>query len=292
VTPPRDLLGRLGGLAARCRWFGVVHGSGLSGATVWRGESEGEPLFALKRDAGGPPPGVLEQIHEWWRYAGSLPFIPTFNTSIEHDFATWTLSGWRPGKPAANLVADDPRLGTACMAIRHFHERLHTFRITDGPMPAIRRRLNALQSWVPAEGDGLRSTARTLGIRHRRAMIDALDPWVDRPMPLQPCHGDLRADHVLFNADAVTGMIDFFAMKIDHPAADAARFLGDACDREAFQRGCEFLGDDYPPELVELLHRSGTLGAMLFWSKEPPCPAADERLAKQIDRWNRWNMPE
>ena len=47
-----------------------------------------------------------------------------------------------------------------------------------------------------------------------------------RPVPFNLCIGDVWHDHILFEGDAVTGMIDFAAAKVDHVAADLARLLG------------------------------------------------------------------
>jgi homoserine kinase type II len=56
--------------------------------------------------------------------------------------------------------------------------------------------------------------------------IARLAPLADVPLPMQPCIRDVWHDHVLFNGDRVTGLIDFGAMRIDTPATDVARLLG------------------------------------------------------------------
>ena len=54
----------------------------------------------------------------------------------------------------------------------------------------------------------------------------ALATWAERPLPLQPCLCDVWHDHVLFEGDTVTGVIDYGGAKIDHVAVDLARLLG------------------------------------------------------------------
>ena len=46
------------------------------------------------------------------------------------------------------------------------------------------------------------------------------------PVPVQPCGAP--HDHVLFDGDRVTGIIDFAAAKVDHVAADLARLFGES----------------------------------------------------------------
>jgi homoserine kinase type II len=58
-----------------------------------------------------------------------------------------------------------------------------------------------------------------------------------RAVPLQPCIRDIWHDHVLFEGDRVTGLIDFGAMRVESVAGDIARLfaslVGD--DRPAWQ---------------------------------------------------------
>jgi homoserine kinase type II len=56
--------------------------------------------------------------------------------------------------------------------------------------------------------------------------LACLAPLVDVPLPLQPCIRDIWHDHVLFDGDTVTGLVDFGAVQIDTPATDVARLLG------------------------------------------------------------------
>ena len=53
--------------------------------------------------------------------------------------------------------------------------------------------------------------------------------WPNKLM-LTPIIRDLRLDHVFFQGDHVSGLIDFGAMKIDHRSFDLARLLGSCFD--------------------------------------------------------------
>jgi Ser/Thr protein kinase RdoA (MazF antagonist) len=56
---------------------------------------------------------------------------------------------------------------------------------------------------------------------------------------LQPCLCDVWHDHLLFEDDRLTGLIDYGSAKIDHPAADVARMFGSLVpdDEASWQTG-------------------------------------------------------
>ena len=83
---------------------------------------------------------------------------------------------------------------------------------------------------------------------------------------------DVWHDHVLFTGDRVTGIIDYGSMKLDHPAIDLARWLGDTIgeDRERLERGLRAYrqagGPWYPDaEFVSRLDRTGVVCAAIHW---------------------------
>jgi homoserine kinase type II len=58
-------------------------------------------------------------------------------------------------------------------------------------------------------------------------------PW---QVSLQPCIRDVWHDHVLFTGDAVSGLIDFGAMRVENVAADVARLVGSLVSDDREQR--------------------------------------------------------
>jgi hypothetical protein len=103
----------------------------------------------------------------------------------------------------------------------------------------------------------------------------ALRVWANRPVPVQPCLCDVWHDHVLFTADAVTGVIDFGAMKTDHVGVDLARLLGSLVgdDDARFAAGLRAYRDaggvlDVPDGFVRLLDRTGAVCAVAFWLRK------------------------
>jgi homoserine kinase type II len=122
-------------------------------------------------------------------------------------------------------------------------------------------------------------------------------------VPLQPCLGDLWHDHVLFDGDTVTGLIDYGAARLDHVAVDLARLLGSLAGDEsnlraagltAYRRVRPLSPDE--EALVTVLDRTGTiLGAAnwLLWLYREGRVFEDRegvarRLAALVERIENW----
>ena len=63
-----------------------------------------------------------------------------------------------------------------------------------------------------------------------------LAPWTARSFPLHPCLCDVWHDHVLFEGDTLTGLVDLGGVKVDHVAVDLARLLGSLVGDDAGRR--------------------------------------------------------
>jgi Ser/Thr protein kinase RdoA (MazF antagonist) len=123
-----------------------------------------------------------------------------------------------------------------------------------------------------------------------RSLSATDDSW-----PSQPCLCDPWHDHYLFEADLLTGLIDYGATQSDHPAVDLARTLGSLVENDEpswqtglaayravrpFSQGDEALG--------RLLDRTGVALSLARWlirlyhAREP---VADRlSLAQRLER--------
>jgi homoserine kinase type II len=130
-----------------------------------------------------------------------------------------------------------------------------------------------------------------------------LAPWIGRPLPLQPCLCDIWHEHVLYEGDRVTGLIDFGGVKIDHVAADLARLLGSLAedDPAGWAAGLEAYAGVRPlaPEeeaLARVLDRTGVIVGVMTWLRWlyeegrsfEDRGAAAGRLAALVRRMERW----
>jgi len=292
------------GIVSRCRWHALDEAGGYSGAEVWRGELDGEPLFALKRWPNDFSAARLRQIHTLIATAQHLPFVPRIlptlerDTLVDADGCIWDVCTWMPGE-ACLQSPSETRLKAACAAIGQLHDVWKPHRPTFAPCPAVERRLRLFDTWEASTHqsnyEGLWKEAAMLlrdGIPPAR---QALQPWRVRPLPLQHCLADIHREHVLFTGDTITGIIDYGAMKIDNVAADAARYLGDAAsnDRPLFNHGCELFARHHgegicPVELIAVLDRTGTLAAIANWLlKDERSARIETRLARLVERCKR-----
>lgn len=112
----------------------------------------------------------------------------------------------------------------------------------------------------------------TVVVRRTPGLLAELRPWIDRPLPLQPCLGDCWHAHILFTGDAVTGLIDHAAVRVDYPLVDLARLLGSlsltASDESHLLAGYEserkFRPIDW--QLLPGLRQAGIIASLARWA--------------------------
>jgi homoserine kinase type II len=302
---------------AAVRWEPRV--GGFSGAGVYAGFLAGisSPVFCLKAY---PSDAValeeLAGIHARIRQAADLAFAPRLfpamagKTAVEFDGRFWELTDWKPGAADFRLRPTAARLANSTRAVAELHRVWRPTEPAFAPFPAVARRLALLRDWTagitPASDRGAGGTpAVRVVVARARSVLPRwvarahreLATWADRPVPVQPCLCDIHHDHVLFTDDVVTGVIDYAAMKVDHPAVDLARLLGglvpDDPDRTAAGLAAYHGAGGstaVTADLVELLDRTGTVCAVANWlmrlGKAAPTGAA-ERLERLVGRLER-----
>jgi len=272
---------------------------GFSGAALWRvKQSEGDLCLRA-----WPTDGVSEErltdIHRLMRLAGDkgLTFVPkVLETSIGSSFVVqgdrlWDLTTWMPGLAATPAQVTRAQVQAACTALARLHVVWSAAGSGHGPCPGIHRRLEGFREWGDRVRPALRAP-RLAGFRrspddpaapwadravdllqiHAAKLPIKLGPWLNRPMPLQFCLCDIWNDHVLFEGDVVTGLVDFGGVKLDHVAVDLARLLGSLVEDRAELRaaGLEAYCRIRPlsleeEQLVSMLDETGTLVGLMTW---------------------------
>jgi homoserine kinase type II len=118
------------------------------------------------------------------------------------------------------------------------------------------------------------------------------------------CLCDIWHDHLLYEGDRLTGLIDFGNIKLDHVAVDLARLLGslveDHVDQkaqaiEAYSRVRPLADEE--SALVDVLDRTGTILAManwltwLYWEKRTfeDYEAVADRIGLLVSRVEKWS---
>jgi homoserine kinase type II len=300
------------------------HG-GFSGASVWRVESAAGPLCLKAWPPLGGSGAFLSTIHDLMARARTdgLEFIPRplaalGNSFVEHAGRLWDLTTWMPGRADFHDRPSAARMGAACTALARLHQVWAKVSVQREHCHAVSRRLErayqweslVLSGWQPRFGhpaDPVQPWAERawqllsgpLGQTRKQLL-----PWVQVPVDLQPCLCDVWHNHVLFEGDTVTGLIDFGAAKLDNVATDLARLLGSTAGDDPVLREAGFRAytairplSMSEIELVTLLDRTGTvLGAAnwLLWlyrdhRKFEDRGAVAKRLGELVQRMENWD---
>jgi homoserine kinase type II len=268
---------------------------GFSGARIWRADSEAGALCLRAWPAQESLPHLLH-IHHLMTVARQqeLAFIPTVyatsagDTVLAHESRLWDLTQWMPGRADFAEHPTPHRLQAACEALARLHRAWEVFTEAAAPCPAVRRRLDFLRDWndflhtgwrpVPV-GTAFADPVGPVADRAARVLPRWLDelprmlsPWMARTWPLQPCMCDLWHDHLLFDGDRLTGLVDFGAVKVDHVAVDLSRLLGSligddaggwAVGMDAYRRIRPLSEDE--EKLARVLDRTGTVVGAANW---------------------------
>jgi homoserine kinase type II len=267
---------------------------GFSGAVLWRVDTPGARWCLKAWPSRETPPERLTQIHDWMLQArrSGLDFVPAVHvtpreglTYTQHAERTWDLTEWMRG--SSRSAAGRAEVEGACTALARLHGVWASHRAARGPCPAIASRIERAELWMKLVASGWRipSGSASADPLHRQAVrgwdlvcrhidhvVDRLRPWLAQELDLHPCICDLRAEHVLFDGDRLSGIVDFGAARIDHAAVDLARLLGSLAGDLAEVRKAGL--DRYralrklslqEEALVDILDRSGAVLALASW---------------------------
>jgi Ser/Thr protein kinase RdoA (MazF antagonist) len=272
-------------------FMGLGNRGGFSGAQFWRGRSvHGETLCLRAWPAAASDSGRVAQIHAAMRAARPLPFVPrvwadrTGATVVPCAGRVWDVTDWMPGRADFWSVPSPRRLEAACRALAVLHRAWSPAAPACSPCPAVVRRLEAAADWQrlvasgwrPDFGDDPMTPWAGRAWRHVTGRIDGvpalLAPWAARPVPVQVCLCDVWHDHILFQGDAVSGVVDYGSLRPDHVAVDLARLLGSLVggDRDRFRAGLAAYARTNPlsaddAALAELLDRTGVVLGAANW---------------------------
>jgi homoserine kinase type II len=296
---------------------------GFSGAALWRVQKLEGDLCLRAWPADEVDRQRITDIHSLMTLARNkgLSFVPTVqrtftgSTCVAEDNRLWDLTTWMPGAATHPGQVNRNQVESVCAALALLHRAWAPLPANSGPCPGVWRRVEAFREWetrirtrwlefsVDDPFQILPVRAWRLLQAHAGKIPTKLLPWLDRVMPLQFCLCDIWHDHVLFEGDVVTGLVDYGGVKIDHVAVDLARLLGSMVEDRADLRtaGLEAYQRIRPlslqeEELVSVLDETGTLVGLITWlkwlyvdSKQFDDRAAAARrlqmLVKRVESW-------
>lgn len=240
---------------------------GFSGAALWRVVTPAG-TFALRRwPSGNPTPEQLAEMHRVLERVvmAGINFVPVpVKTASGASFVVfedrlWQLEPWLPGRADFWQRPTSDRLREAMQGLARFHLTaalaggVGGFGVSE---VLERRRLelkHLLGPWldqvlvpsVPAghwpELDALAVEFLSRLRRIRHWIVRLLDVKLPK-VPLQPVIRDVWHDHVLFEGDRLSAIVDFGCLGIDSVAVDVARLAGSLIgeDRRRWHEAIEY----------------------------------------------------
>jgi Ser/Thr protein kinase RdoA (MazF antagonist) len=270
---------------------------GFSGARLWRVET-----FCGKYCLRAWPLGTdINQVQasHWLLHLAeraALPFTPRLlatldgSTRVRMAGRYGELTTWLPGVADFHQHPTRTRLHAALQALARLHRVCESPPAIVRPCPAIEKRLAKLREWQSIDRNIVPSLIRQTGSgtvgawalrsweqfqRWSPAALTVLAEWQDFRLPLHDCLCDIWHDHVLFEDQELTGIVDYGSVRMDSVATDLARLIG------------SLVGDD-------VLLRSYALEA---YEAYRPLSFAERRLVRVLDwtgvvvgaaNWLRW----
>ena len=237
---------------------------------------------------------MLRHVEQRGFHAIPLPITTRDgNTFVQCGGPLWELTPWLSGRADYFLLLKPEKLAAAMVALAHWHLAASDFSrqpATKVTPPGVVARLRQTDELL---GGGWQRLAAAVAAS-RNSAADVLprlaEPILDRfptlapavrsglaasaglAVPLQPCIRDIWHNHVLFDGDRVTGLVDFGSMRMETVAGDVARLLGSMVDHggEAWRQGLAAYQTVRPlsPEelsLIDVLHSSGVLLSGMNW---------------------------
>jgi hypothetical protein len=292
----RTVLARFQGVPANAPLHSLGNAKGFSGANLWRIDTGGRSLCLRALPPWEDSPDRIALVHQAMRQArnAGLTFVPALiatqnaSTFLSEADRLWELMDWMPGKADFHEAPSAARLANACTALARLHEAWTPAMPTHASCPAIHRRLEQRRRWFDLLASGWRPVfldtrdpvdePARCAWRLLKAWIPKIAPqlasWANRSFPLQLCLCDIWHDHVLFDGDCVSGLVDYSSLKLDCVAVDLARLLGSMVGDDAAMwnvglgayRAFRQLSDEVEI-LAHALDRTGTILALANWLK-------------------------
>jgi Ser/Thr protein kinase RdoA (MazF antagonist) len=267
----------------------------------------GWPPDSLQRDRLAGLHRLLEHIHRCGVKQVPVPLKSQFGTTLYTEAGQfWQLEPWLPGQADFSSAPTDVRLQNSMTVLAQWHDAAARFearsseaewfkQVTSATSPTVEDRLVRIHRFYTTDVAKMKKlvadatmldgwNAEFLELKSLSRQIlnffvisaphvgEELLSYRDMRLRLHPCLRDVWHDHILFEGDEVTGLIDPNAARCETPATDLARLLGsflrDDDDRwemaMAAYRSVRPLSDR-EAKLARVLDQSTTLLSGLTW---------------------------
>ena len=220
-------------------------GRGFSGSTLWKVSHQGQE-FCLKRWPAGKPKQRARQLISQVLpelVGHGIPLACPLVSGKSQRFVVeansyWDLSGWVPGNPVVEHAVNATQLKNAMRWLASYHQFVKAMHQEKGLSTSLSYRAEfaaqlqqgLLQQLRAYDYVDLQPQLVSQILDNAQDALPALTGALQRASRQQylltPVISDIWSDHVFFEQDEVSGVIDFGAMKIDLPHLDIARLLG------------------------------------------------------------------
>lgn len=226
----------------------LSNAGGFSGARLWRVQTQAGTLCLRAWPPVRHSEEHLSVIHQLMQLASPRhAFVPRVlrteagHTCVHEAGRLWEMTSWQPGVADFHRSPTVARLEAALQALAQLHRVWEFETSAPGPCPAVFKRLERLSTWTNMSRRRMNQLLQEerdawIAPLARRAWdqvhgwakpaLLALQPWAGRQLPSQFCLCDIWHDHVLFDGEQVTGIVDYGGVGHDTVAADLARLLG------------------------------------------------------------------
>ncbi|QGJ70105.1 APH domain-containing protein [Planctomycetales bacterium 10988] len=226
---------------------------GFSGAALWR-ISVQENRFCLRRWPKENPTyerllwihGVIQITSVEFPNRLAVPHLTSDGESfLRFDGSYWELTPWLPGEANFFQHPSEAKLASAMTGLAQFH--LASAKILPSSTSRVPKnvasRCGLMRWWLDGGLDRLSESLSSLSSRAwpegkhhaelrlkkvRSLLLQQLNKSesLRQPVPILPCFRDLWHDHLLFEGDQLSGIVDYGAMDVESVASDLSRLLG------------------------------------------------------------------
>ena len=279
----------------------------------WPRESELGRVRSLHR--------LLEFLHSSGVIFVAVPLKASGGQSlITQSERVWHVEPWLPGLADFHSNPGEARLRAAFVALAEWHLAARRFvpRAADlawfrfearSPSPAVLSRLRITDRWLAGQLDEIAKSIeaaphdafRDVALRVM-ASAKRLAPRIrfelaavcDTPVDLQPVLRDIWHDHVLFEGDSVSGLIDPAAASTDTVSTDLSRLIGSLAGGDLSSHQVAFEAYESvrrlsaaERSLIPTLDRSGVLLSSLTWLRRKYREKRELDEVRVVARLNR-----
>lgn len=291
--------------------------TGFSGAHVWRVNHHALRCWPQEMLA-----DRLQAIHKLLNYIHSTglklvanPIAGRAGKTIVVDSThhLWQLEPWMPGTAASWSDNNENQLRAAFRSLADWHNKSsefsksanvshHEFRYQEsqcGTLTSRQATFGLLTNLLPGIESGLTAEphARFRQAGHRivssfrrlsSIIVSELNACQSLVVPMFPVIRDIWKDHLLFEGDQLTGLIDFGAVRRETVACDLSRLMGSVFEAKSSHKRQAL--DDYrsvrplslnEERLIAPLERSGVLLSGMHWLE---CRYISRAAIKNIER--------